>query len=342
MTNSTWAPLPSVLCRSKSKPIRLIWNDALRDGRREAVAGADLRGRVIHLHPALREALVARMSRRRCWAQFGHSVDGCDITDESQRDTGDHVSYREWGILEDESMRPLLLPVLRSPLIRRVMSGLIAPDYVLHGCTAYVAAPSASGKENTWHYDFDYQIPEFRLAARTALAAQRSHYAAAMLRVGRRCDRRRPPSANASGRREVRPGRYLQDADASNGATRIVKGSHHWPARDPPFLPPGQFLDVHELVAAWDALRDDPRPTTVGGEGRLSVERRTFARHERLVPRRLRAAHRSRRRGDSRGPPPLLPGGRASHHGRLQARAAPGRRQRLALRIRRPEAFRVL
>ena len=148
--------------------------------------------------------------------------------------------------MEDESVRPLLLPVLRSPLIRRVMSDLIAPDYVLHGCTAYVAAPSASGKENTWHYDFDYQIPEFRLAARTALAARRSHYAAAML--------------------------YLQDADASNGATRIVKGSHHWPARDPPFLPPGQFLEMGELVAAWEALRYEPPIEVVDAEiraGRL-------------------------------------------------------------------------
>jgi predicted SprT family Zn-dependent metalloprotease len=54
MTNSTWAPLPSVLSPSNSAPIRLIWNDKLRDHGRQAAAGADLRRREIHLHPSLR------------------------------------------------------------------------------------------------------------------------------------------------------------------------------------------------------------------------------------------------------------------------------------------------
>ncbi len=52
--NSTWAPLPSVLSLSNSKPIRVIWSDGLRDGGREAIAGADIRRREIHLHPSLR------------------------------------------------------------------------------------------------------------------------------------------------------------------------------------------------------------------------------------------------------------------------------------------------
>ena len=54
MTNSTWAPLPSVLSPSNGKPIRLVWNAALRDGTRQAIAGADIRKREIHLHPSLR------------------------------------------------------------------------------------------------------------------------------------------------------------------------------------------------------------------------------------------------------------------------------------------------
>lgn len=54
MTNSTWAPLPSVLSPSNGKPIRLIWNGSLRDGARPAIAGADIRRREIHLHPSLR------------------------------------------------------------------------------------------------------------------------------------------------------------------------------------------------------------------------------------------------------------------------------------------------
>ncbi|MBI2687513.1 MAG: hypothetical protein HYX27_14465 [Acidobacteria bacterium] len=54
MTNSTWAPLPSVLSQSNSRPIRLVWHGGLRDGAREAIGGADIRRREIHLDPALR------------------------------------------------------------------------------------------------------------------------------------------------------------------------------------------------------------------------------------------------------------------------------------------------
>jgi hypothetical protein len=53
MTNSTWAPLPSALFPSSSKPIRIAWNGTLRDGAREAIAGADIRRREIFLHPSL-------------------------------------------------------------------------------------------------------------------------------------------------------------------------------------------------------------------------------------------------------------------------------------------------
>ena len=60
MTNSTWAPLPSVLSPSNGKPIRLVWNAALRDGPRPAIAGADIRKREIHLHPTLRRQPAER------------------------------------------------------------------------------------------------------------------------------------------------------------------------------------------------------------------------------------------------------------------------------------------
>lgn len=59
-TNSTWAPLPSVLSSSNSLPIRLVWNDGLRDSGRQAIAGADLRRREIHLHPSLRRNAAER------------------------------------------------------------------------------------------------------------------------------------------------------------------------------------------------------------------------------------------------------------------------------------------
>jgi len=54
MTNSTWAPLPSVLSRSNGKPIRLIWADNLHDGARPVLAGAAIRRREIHLDISLR------------------------------------------------------------------------------------------------------------------------------------------------------------------------------------------------------------------------------------------------------------------------------------------------
>lgn len=54
MTNSIWGRLRSVLSQSNSEPIRIVWTSALRDGSRDAVAGSDIRGRVIHLHPRLR------------------------------------------------------------------------------------------------------------------------------------------------------------------------------------------------------------------------------------------------------------------------------------------------
>jgi hypothetical protein len=60
MTNSTWAPLPSVLSPSNGNPIRLVWNAALRDGPRPAIAGADIRNREIHLHPNLRRQPAER------------------------------------------------------------------------------------------------------------------------------------------------------------------------------------------------------------------------------------------------------------------------------------------
>lgn len=60
MTNSTWAPPPSVLSSSNSKPIRIRWNEKLRDGARPAIAGADIRRREIHLHPDLRNDAVER------------------------------------------------------------------------------------------------------------------------------------------------------------------------------------------------------------------------------------------------------------------------------------------
>jgi hypothetical protein len=42
------------------KPIRLLWNDTLSDGHRQALAGADIRRREIHLHPSLRRRLNDR------------------------------------------------------------------------------------------------------------------------------------------------------------------------------------------------------------------------------------------------------------------------------------------
>ncbi|MBL8237313.1 MAG: hypothetical protein JNM66_07840 [Bryobacterales bacterium] len=60
MTNLTWAPPPSALSPSNSKPIRLLWNGNLRDGARPAVAGADIRRREIHLHPSLRDDAAER------------------------------------------------------------------------------------------------------------------------------------------------------------------------------------------------------------------------------------------------------------------------------------------
>lgn len=53
MTSSIWGPLRSVLCPS-NKPIRIVWTSGLQDGTREAVAGADLRKREIHLDRSLR------------------------------------------------------------------------------------------------------------------------------------------------------------------------------------------------------------------------------------------------------------------------------------------------
>jgi len=55
MTNSTWAPLPSVLSPSNGRPIRLLWTAELSDGPRPALAGADIRRREIHLLSSLRD-----------------------------------------------------------------------------------------------------------------------------------------------------------------------------------------------------------------------------------------------------------------------------------------------
>ena len=55
MTNSTWAPLPSALSPSNGRPIRLRWNDTLRDGALPAIGGAAIRRREIHLHSCLRD-----------------------------------------------------------------------------------------------------------------------------------------------------------------------------------------------------------------------------------------------------------------------------------------------
>jgi hypothetical protein len=60
MTNSTWAFPSSGLSPSSSKAIRIVWNGALRDGRREALAGADIRRREIHLHPCLQHNAIER------------------------------------------------------------------------------------------------------------------------------------------------------------------------------------------------------------------------------------------------------------------------------------------
>lgn len=54
MTSSIWEPLPSVLSPSSNKPIRLVWNDGLRDHGHQAIGGAAIRRREIHLHPRLR------------------------------------------------------------------------------------------------------------------------------------------------------------------------------------------------------------------------------------------------------------------------------------------------
>lgn len=53
--NSTWASPLSGLSPSSSKPVDILWNGALRDGSREALAGADIRRREIHLHPCLQD-----------------------------------------------------------------------------------------------------------------------------------------------------------------------------------------------------------------------------------------------------------------------------------------------
>lgn len=52
--NWTWAPLPSVLSPSTSRPIRLLWTPGLTGHGLPAIGGADIRRREIHLHPTLR------------------------------------------------------------------------------------------------------------------------------------------------------------------------------------------------------------------------------------------------------------------------------------------------
>lgn len=54
MTNSIWGPLRLVLSPSNNRPIEIGWSAELKDGSRSAIAGADLRRRIIQLHPSLK------------------------------------------------------------------------------------------------------------------------------------------------------------------------------------------------------------------------------------------------------------------------------------------------
>ena len=119
------------------------------------------------------------------------------------------MSYRLWGLLEDDALAALVAPLLRLPLVRALAQSRLGADYQLHGCTAYVATPSA--RPNVLHFDFADQDPAWRRAAAAGSDGGTGDHLAVMLQ--------------------------LQDTTAENGATLVVPGSHRWAARDPPFLP---------------------------------------------------------------------------------------------------------
>ena len=198
---------------------------------------------------ALRDALVARLADAApCATPFGNPEAGCNVSMESG--VGDaHVSYRLWGLLEDDALAALVAPLLRLPLVRALAQSRLGADYQLHGCTAYVATPSA--RPNVLHFDFADQDPAWRRAAAAGSDGGTGDHLAVMLQ--------------------------LQDTTAENGATLVVPGSHRWAARDPPFLPPGQNRDVAALRALPGAPPiAEPLPVAVPRGGLLLFDGATL------------------------------------------------------------------
>ena len=128
-----------------------------------------------------------------------------------------------WGLLGDAAVGSLVRPLVDLPVIRRIAAARLGADHQLHGCTAYVGAPSA--RENVWHYDFTNQEAAFRTRETRSHDGEYGTHLAAMV--------------------------FLQDTDARTGATVVAPGSHRWAARD--FVTAGQVRDFTETAAAAGA-----------------------------------------------------------------------------------------
>ena len=91
----------------------------------------------------LRELLVQRLetSERCVPVHFGMQRQDCPVTSESANPSA-HASFRLWGLLAQPDLRPFIEHLRNLPIIRAVASARLGGDYQLHGCTAYVAAPS--------------------------------------------------------------------------------------------------------------------------------------------------------------------------------------------------------
>ena len=178
----------------------------------------------------LRARLVARLEEAEmCKTTFGSP--GCATTDESAHD--DHSSYRLWGLLGDAAVGSLVRPLVDLPVIRRIAAARLGADHQLHGCTAYVGAPSA--RENVWHYDFTNQEAAFRTRETRLHDGEYGTHLSAMV--------------------------FLQDTDERNGATMVAPGSHRWPARN--FVTTGKVRDFTEMAAAAGAAGINATRTAV-------------------------------------------------------------------------------
>lgn len=220
------------------------------------LSGLHQHGYAVHSEPvltptaaaSLRANLVSIMeSETPCKTAFGvagaagsASGGACEVTDESA--VPGHQSFRVWSLLREGSgsqgprrhTRDLVEPLLRSPAIRHTMASLLGPDFQLNGATAYVASPG-SERENVWHFDFNYQNPQFRLES-----GGKARFAAAMI--------------------------FLQDTGPWNGGTMLVPGSHKWATLDPPFLPPGQVHRLADVQSSWRELNATTAAGFVGDD----------------------------------------------------------------------------